>query len=75
MSDVLTIAEIHTQFPSEWVLLEDPQTDQALRVQGGKLLWHSNDRDEVERKALELKPKYSTIVYTGTIPKGTAVIL
>jgi hypothetical protein len=57
MTDVLTVAEIESQFPSEWVLVEDPETNEALGVKSGKVLYHSKDRDEVYRSAAELRPK------------------
>jgi hypothetical protein len=63
MSNVLTIAEIETQFASEWVLVEDPQTNDALEVQSGKVLYHSKDRDEVYREAVRLRPKHFAIRY------------
>lgn len=75
MTDLLTLAEIEAQFASEWVLVENPQTDAALDVQSGKVLWHSKDRDEVYRKAVELRPKRCAVLYTGKMPKGTAVVL
>ena len=75
MSDVLTIAEIETRFQSEWVLVEDPQTDETLEVQSGKVCFHSKDRDEVYRKAVELRPKRFAMLYTGELPKDTAIVL
>lgn len=75
MDDVLNITEIENRFASEWILITDPNTDDALGVQSGKVLWHSKDRDEVYRKAVELHPKRFAILYTGTMPKDTAVIL
>ena len=75
MNDVLAMDEIHAQFRSEWVLLENPETGAALEVTGGKVLWHSEDRDEVYRKAQELAPAHSAIVYTGTLPDEVVVIL
>jgi hypothetical protein len=75
MNDVMTVAQIEAQFESEWVLLEDPQTNEALEVQGGMLLWHGKDRDEVYRKAVELRPKRFAVLYTGKMPEGTAVVL
>jgi hypothetical protein len=75
MNEVLTIAEIESQFQSEWVLVEDPQTNEALEVQGGKVLHHSKDRDEVYRKAVELHPKRFAMLYTGTMPPNTAIVL
>ena len=75
MDNVMTVDQIEAQFESEWVLLEDPQTNEALEVQGGKVLWHSKDRDEVYRKAVELRPKRFAVLYTGKMPEGTAVVL
>ena len=75
MDDVMTVAQIEAQFESEWVLLEDPQTTEALEVQGGRVLWHGKDRDEVYRKAVELRPKRFAVLYTGKMPEGTAVVL
>ena len=75
MDEVLTAAQIETQFESEWVLIEDPQTDEALEVRRGKVRWHSKDRDEVYRKAVEFRPSRFAILYTGKIPKDAAVAL
>jgi hypothetical protein len=75
MSDVLTIAEIETQFTSEWVLVSDPQTNDDLEVQSGKVLYHSKDRDEVYREAVRLRPKRFAMLYTGTLPQDTAIVL
>jgi hypothetical protein len=75
MSKEMTIEEIESQFDSEWVLIEDPKTDEDLKVLGGKVLHHSKDRDEVYRKAVSLRPKRSALIYTGEIPEDTAVVL
>ena len=75
MDDILTITQIEAQFASEWVLVEDPQTNEALEVQSGKVRWHSQDRDEVYRKAVELRLARFAILYTGKIPKDAAVVL
>ena len=75
MSDRLTLAEIEAQFVSEWVLIEDPQTNNALEVQSGKVLSHSKDRDEVYREAVRLRPKRFAMLYTGTLPRDTAIVL
>jgi hypothetical protein len=75
MDNILTAAQIEAQFESEWVLVEDPQTNDALEVQSGRVRWHSKDRDEVYRKAVELRPKRFAMLYTGEMPDGTAIIL
>ncbi len=75
MGDVLMIAQIEARFTSEWVLVEDPETNQALEVQRGKVRWHSKDREEVYRKAVELRPKRFAVLYTGRMPEDTAIVL
>jgi hypothetical protein len=75
MEDVLTVSEIETRFKSEWVLVEDPQTSETLEVQSGKVRWHSKDRDEVYRKAVELRPRRFAVLYTGRMPADTAIVL
>lgn len=75
MEQEMTMAEIENQFDSEWVLVEEPQTNEDLEVLKGKVLHHSKDRDEVYRKAVSLRPKRSAILYTGEIPEDTAVVL
>ncbi|HYU18105.1 MAG TPA: hypothetical protein VEQ11_05360 [Chloroflexota bacterium] len=71
----MSVEEIHARFEAEWVLLEDPQTTDSLEVKAGKVLWHSKDRDEVYRKALELRPKHSALLYTGTLPEDAVIVL
>jgi hypothetical protein len=75
MNEVLTIAQIEAEFESEWVLIEDPRTDEGLEVQGGTVRCHSKDREEVYRRAVETRPKRFAIVYTGKMPRDTAIVL
>lgn len=75
MGKEMTIAEIEAEFNSEWVLINEPQTNRNLEVIKGEVVWHSHDRDEVYRKAVSLRPKRSAIIYTGDIPEGTAIVL
>jgi hypothetical protein len=75
MNKEMSIEEIESKYDSEWVLIEDPKTDEGNKVVGGRILHHSKDRDEVYRKAVSLRPKRSAIIYTGEIPEETAVVL
>ena len=75
MDEVLTIAEIEGQFESEWVLIEDPSTDESLNVRGGTVRCHGKDRDEVYRRAVQIRPGRFAILYTGTMPGDTAIAL
>jgi len=51
MDKILTIQEIEAEFKSEWVLIDEPMTNDALKVQSGKVIHHSKDRDKVYRWA------------------------
>jgi hypothetical protein len=75
MEQEMTMEEIESQFDSEWVLLEEPETNEQLEVIRGRVLHHSKDREEVYRKAVKLRPKRSAILYTGKIPEDTIVVL
>jgi hypothetical protein len=75
MDPVMSLEKIKDQFNSEWILLGDPETTVDLEVKKGTLLYHSKDRDEVYRKARELSPKHSAILYTGSLPEGTMIVL
>jgi len=75
MDKILTISEIETQFRAEWILLENPKTNEALEVQGGKVVFHSKDRDEVYRMAAAKHPKRFAVLYTGKIPKDAAILV
>ncbi len=75
MSDVLTIAEIEAQFAAEWVLVEDAQTNDALEVLKRQGALSQQRSREVYREAVRLRPKRFAMLYTGTLPKDTAVVL
>ena len=71
----MTVEEMRARFQGEWILIENPQTNEALEVIGGKVIHHGKDRDEVYRHAVVQRPKRSAIVYTGEIPEDTAIVL
>jgi hypothetical protein len=75
MYELLTISEIRSRFDGEWVLVEEPELDENSEVVRGRVLWHSQDRDEVYQRAIELRPKHSAFLYVGRMPEGTAIIL
>ena len=64
MANVMTIAEIKAHFDSEWVLVEDPETNDAFEAQSGTVAAHSKDRDEVYRLA-------ANAIYFGQISAAT----
>jgi hypothetical protein len=74
MDEVLTIDEINQRFKDEWVLVDNPQTDEQLRVQSGVVRFHSKDRDEVYAKAAQLSSR-KAFVFTGRIPDDMVIVL
>jgi len=75
MNELLSIAEIYSHFPSEWVLVEDPKVNEHLGVTRGRVVCHSKDRDEVYRRAIELRLQRSAFLYTGDPPADMEYIL
>lgn len=75
MEKEMTLEEMKSQFDGEWILVEEPQTNDALEVIRGKVLYHAKDRDEVYRQVVALRPKRSAILYTGQMPEDTAIVL
>ncbi len=75
MKKIMTVKEIYKKFPDEWIFVKDPKFGKSSEVKKGTVLFHSKNRDEMYLKAVELSPKHSAFLYTGSIPKGTVVVL
>jgi len=75
MNETLTRAEIETRFDAEWILIADPEVDEHLNVTRGKVVAHSQDRDEVYQKAIDLRLKHSAFLYTGEIPDDVVIVI
>ena len=56
---------IQKEYPDRFVLVENPVFDPLPYLKGAILLYKHKSRNKVYEKADELKPHYSTIVYTG----------
>ena len=75
MDEVLTIEEIKARYAPDWVLIGEPQTDEALNLLWGKVLFHSPDQDEVCLKAREYPPGRYALEFLGTIPDDLVLVL
>jgi hypothetical protein len=75
MEKLLTMDEIESCFPSEWVLLEDIELTPELEIVRGKVVWHSKDRDEIHTKALEMRPRRPALLYAGAPPEDMEYVL
>ena len=65
MAEVLTIDEIESRFPDEWILLIDPVSDQQFNVLSGEVVAHSKEREDIDRIALALMPASSAVWFNG----------
>jgi hypothetical protein len=54
MNELMTMEEIETRFPEEWILIDRPEKNEHDQVTRGRVVFHGPDRDEVYAKALEL---------------------
>lgn len=74
--EILTIEEIRSRYPREWVLIADTESDDELNVIRGQVLVHSPDRDEIDKGLKQFKHITSiAIEYTGPFPEDYAVLL
>jgi hypothetical protein len=75
MDEILKLEEIKARYPSEWVLIDEPQIDEMTRLLGGRVVFHSPSRDEVHRKMLELRLPHFAIRFLGKPPEHLVLIL
>ena len=75
MDRVMSWSEIEETFNGEWVLIEDPECNSARQVIGGKVIFHSKDRAEVNAKMAELTRAHHALLYIGGLPEGMEMIL
>ena len=66
-SKITTWETIQKEYPDRFVLLENPVFDPCPHLKEAILLYKHKSRKKVIEKELELKPHYSTILYTGGI--------
>jgi len=72
---LMTLQEIKSEYTSEWVLIENPEVDENLNITKGYVIFHSKDRNEIYKKASDLKIQESAILYTGKLEKNSVVLL
>ncbi|HSF74505.1 MAG TPA: hypothetical protein VLA84_11975 [Microcoleus sp.] len=72
---ILSLEEIFSLYPDEWVLIVNPELDEELNVIRGEVLAHATERDEIYSKLSLRNGKSVAIEYTGSIPDNIAVML
>jgi hypothetical protein len=64
--EYLSMAEIEAKYPNEWVLIDRPKVDRYERTTAGWLLFHSADKEEVFRRAMEIpSPRSVAFLFIG----------
>ena len=74
----MTLAEIKTQFPDEWVLILVTQLGEDYETIAGEILYHHPDKKKVYQQMGEIDRDPDTtltVEYTGEIPDDLAVML
>jgi hypothetical protein len=66
--------QIERRYNGEWVLIVNPVVDKLTRVVRGELAYHSKDRDEVDRVALERRDQHVALLHVGPPPKDLVVV-
>ncbi|WP_293338503.1 hypothetical protein [Microcoleus sp. CAWBG58] len=74
-SPILTLEEIYSLYPDEWVLIVNPELYEELSVIRGEVLAHATERDEIYSKLSLRNGKSVAIEYTGAIPDNIVMIL
>jgi hypothetical protein len=75
---LLTIEQMQTIYPNQWLLVANPKTDENLETLEGEVIAHSADCEPIYAAiARERKTRTGTlsIEYTGPIPDDVAFIL
>ncbi len=67
---ILNIEQIAAQYPDEWVLLGNPQTDGAT-VLAGTVVFHSKDKREIAYSPINWREhfEHAITIFTGKVSK------
>lgn len=73
--EIITIEQMRARYPSQWVLVGDPRTNELHEVLAGRVLWHSTNRSEIDSKDREFQPPVAAVIYLGGWPEGMECVL
>ena len=75
MDDYLTIEEIEARYAPDWVLIDEPQTDELQQLLGGRVVERSTSRSELYRKAKELGLHHIAVLKLGPLRTDVVYML
>ena len=74
MGKKLSTKRIRSRYKDEWVLLLNPGISSETGIEGGEVVFHSKNREEVHKRLSDFKGN-KAIVFTGKIPEEVGVLL
>ena len=75
MDEVLTRVEMEARYDGEWVLVDNPETDENLEVLRGRVVYHGMDREAMYDVSMSLGSKRSAFLYFGEMPEHICINL
>lgn len=75
MGERLTIEELRERYDGEWVVVADPETDDAHEVLSGILVAHDPDREEVYDAMLRANGRHFATLCFQKMPQGWTLAL
>jgi len=76
MNEVLPLEELEKLYKDEWVILVDLIQEPGPHLLGGRVVAHSKDRDEIDRKLLEMSlPRHFAVRFLGEPPRDRDFLL
>ena len=73
MGKKLSTKRIRSRYKDEWVLLLNPEISSETGIEGGEVIFHSKNREEVHKRLSDFKGN-KAIVFTGKIPEEIGVL-
>ena len=71
----MPIEKIEALYPNHWILIDDPETDQYLRVVSGIVVCAGENRDSVDGHMGDLRSKRCAFHCTKKTPKDLRFLL
>ena len=68
-SERLTMEEIEQRYSGEWVLIAEPDVDEAQQVKRGRVVFHTRDRAALYRADASSGLADAAILYIGPWPQ------
>lgn len=69
-----SLSTLKRRYPKEWLLLTNVVADELTRPIKGKLVAHSETRDNVYVRLGQIRSKSLCIEYTGDMPKDLIIV-